>query len=104
MANTPTRKASPTKVRMSSLAEPPRERSSRIRCRAVRHLGSSTRQSEGCVTRPGLPRCSHRPAPPPSGARSEEHTSELQSRGHLVCRLLPEKKNEPDDIDIDVDA
>src|SRR5207253_8213828 len=23
--------------------------------------------------------------------RSEEHTSELQSRGHLVCRLLPEK-------------
>src|SRR5690625_7095920 len=26
------------------------------------------------------------------GARSEEHTSELQSRGHLVCRLLLEKK------------
>src|SRR5437870_10969196 len=25
-------------------------------------------------------------------ARSEEHTSELQSRGHLVCRLLLEKK------------
>src|SRR5690625_6967296 len=29
--------------------------------------------------------CDHR-------ARSEEHTSELQSRGHLVCRLLLEKK------------
>src|SRR5207253_11491259 len=28
----------------------------------------------------------------PVGARSEEHTSELQSRGHLVCRLLLEKK------------
>src|SRR5690625_5458546 len=27
--------------------------------------------------------------------RSEEHTSELQSRGHLVCRLLLEKKNTP---------
>src|SRR5207253_6577554 len=27
------------------------------------------------------------------GVRSEEHTSELQSRGHLVCRLLLEKKN-----------
>src|SRR5690625_5977873 len=27
-------------------------------------------------------------------ARSEEHTSELQSRDHLVCRLLLEKKNE----------
>src|SRR5207253_10692334 len=26
------------------------------------------------------------------GKRSEEHTSELQSRGHLVCRLLLEKK------------
>src|SRR5690625_5286558 len=26
------------------------------------------------------------------GLRSEEHTSELQSRGHLVCRLLLEKK------------
>src|SRR5437870_10090559 len=27
--------------------------------------------------------------------RSEEHTSELQSRGQLVCRLLLEKKNFP---------
>src|SRR2546422_5587343 len=27
-------------------------------------------------------------------ARSEEHTSELQSRLHLVCRLLLEKKNQ----------
>src|SRR5207253_11357649 len=27
-----------------------------------------------------------------SQQRSEEHTSELQSRGHLVCRLLLEKK------------
>src|SRR5690554_7542915 len=33
-------------------------------------------------------------APPPgrSRPRSEEHTSELQSRPHLVCRLLLEKK------------
>src|SRR5690625_7032914 len=27
-----------------------------------------------------------------NSSRSEEHTSELQSRGHLVCRLLLEKK------------
>src|SRR5207253_8918154 len=27
-----------------------------------------------------------------AAVRSEEHTSELQSRGHLVCRLLLEKK------------
>src|SRR5687768_18199184 len=29
---------------------------------------------------------------PPGPGRSEEHTSELQSRLHLVCRLLLEKK------------
>src|SRR3712207_8593223 len=29
---------------------------------------------------------------PPCGERSEEHTSELQSRQYLVCRLLLEKK------------
>src|SRR5690349_22870116 len=31
---------------------------------------------------------------PGTFSRSEEHTSELQSRRELVCRLLPEKKNE----------
>src|SRR5215813_15068699 len=40
------------------------------------------------------------PSPPaspddPSPVRSEEHTSELQSRPHLVCRLLLEKKKHP---------
>src|SRR5439155_20708145 len=30
----------------------------------------------------------------PACSRSEEHTSELQSRGHLVCRLLLEKKKQ----------
>src|SRR3712207_7538973 len=40
----------------------------------------------------GYPACRIRyavPSPPP---RSEEHTSELQSRQYLVCRLLLEKK------------
>src|SRR3989442_2434153 len=32
------------------------------------------------------------PAAPGAELRSEEHTSELQSRPHLVCRLLLEKK------------
>src|SRR5690606_3573248 len=36
------------------------------------------------------------PAPPPP-ARSEEHTSELQSRENLVCRLLLEKKKQQED-------
>src|SRR3712207_7964788 len=37
----------------------------------------------------------HVPLADPEGdrARSEEHTSELQSRQYLVCRLLLEKKN-----------
>src|SRR3712207_8420023 len=34
-----------------------------------------------------------RPEPELAGLRSEEHTSELQSRQYLVCRLLLEKKN-----------
>src|SRR5437870_11515711 len=47
--------------------------------------------------RRGGPRRGHRAArstdrPPGGPPRSEEHTSELQSRGHLVCRLLLEKK------------
>src|SRR5690625_6590210 len=33
---------------------------------------------------------------PTNENRSEEHTSELQSRGHLVCRLLLEKKKKKD--------
>src|SRR2546422_7658907 len=41
-----------------------------------------------------LPGVSERPVPRPGARplRSEEHTSELQSRLHLVCRLLLEKK------------
>src|SRR5439155_6103353 len=43
-------------------------------------------------------RLSSRSGPPSwwrsCSTRSEEHTSELQSRGHLVCRLLLEKKND----------
>src|SRR5437660_1922181 len=41
------------------------------------------------------PASHRRPSSAPKGSpssRSEEHTSELQSRGHLVCRLLLEKK------------
>src|SRR3989304_1889220 len=35
----------------------------------------------------------------PVAKRSEEHTSELQSRLHLVCRLLLEKKNNNNDTE-----
>src|SRR5437660_12780120 len=53
-------------------------------------LFRSEGQPVSCV--PGLRRARF---PRGSGldiSRSEEHTSELQSRGHLVCRLLLEKK------------
>src|SRR5690625_5413842 len=40
------------------------------------------------------------PRPTMTRSRSEEHTSELQSRGHLVCRLLLEKKKVPCDEDL----
>src|SRR5437660_8426604 len=49
----------------------------------------------GCssVSTPTRASCSGSACTSPTGpARSEEHTSELQSRGHLVCRLLLEKK------------
>src|SRR5690625_6341810 len=46
----------------------------------------------GCVSQ--IP--SDAPSKTVSALRSEEHTSELQSRGHLVCRLLLEKKNKND--------
>src|SRR5438552_11076155 len=38
------------------------------------------------------PKCGGMVARPSKGVRSEEHTSELQSPDHLVCRLLLEKK------------
>src|SRR5690625_6677636 len=47
---------------------------------------------------PGSPPWIHRRVEPVAKSlrslRSEEHTSELQSRGHLVCRLLLEKKKQ----------
>src|SRR6266568_5655407 len=46
-----------------------------------------------CGGRPVRPGDPLRPRPRPP-ARSEEHTSELQSQFHLVCRLLLEKKNQ----------
>src|SRR2546428_6911427 len=51
--------------------------------------GSSARAAARLPTR--RPTCGSACA----GSRSEEHTSELQSRSDLVCRLLLEKKKNP---------
>src|SRR3712207_8209413 len=56
--------------------------------------GRPPRQGE----EPEVPESGHHPQRPPrahpeSAVRSEEHTSELQSRQYLVCRLLLAKKS-----------
>src|SRR3712207_8829273 len=58
-------------------------------------VASTITQARRPVARTRPPRRARRPpcAPTPR-ARSEEHTSELQSRQYLVCRLLLEKKKQ----------
>src|SRR5258708_38037191 len=64
--------------------------------RGVRPLQSSgARYDVRTAGRRGLRGDDHRGA----RARSEEHTSELQSPDHLVCRLLLEKKNQTSTVD-----
>src|SRR5690606_41382148 len=71
-----------------------RPRSAYVRTACPRR-GRRARASR--AARPHLPRCgtARGAAPCWRGSRSEEHTSELQSRENLVCRLLLEKKNTP---------
>src|SRR6266498_1046686 len=54
--------------------------------------GRSGRRRAGATCQALAPWSRCRGARRRSAARSEEHTSELQSRPHLVCRLLLEKK------------
>src|SRR5687768_17794215 len=64
------------------------ERVRRVRLHAVGAVGHE-------VDREEEERVAHqRRAPEQVRVRSEEHTSELQSRLHLVCRLLLEKKKQ----------
>src|SRR2546422_2440694 len=59
--------------------------------REVRGLAGARRAARDLRRHGGEPR-DRRSQPPLRSPRSEEHTSELQSRLHLVCRLLLEKK------------
>src|SRR3989442_8153248 len=65
-----------------------------FRSRASRPAAARRRDSTSCRWSRSSPApTSPRAAPSSSlASRSEEHTSELQSRPHLVCRLLLEKK------------
>src|SRR5690606_5046327 len=85
-----------------------REDAPRLRLRIGRAAAVGDVNSEsGCKTTPGSLAVTYRfldgeqevsqmtietPAPMKGSSRSEEHTSELQSREKLVCRLLLEKK------------
>src|SRR3712207_7744204 len=67
--------------------------------RSLRRVGGARRRGLGLEGRAALlpegrarPRRGRRMAR--QGRRSEEHTSELQSRQYVVCRLLLEKKNQ----------
>src|SRR3712207_8364309 len=57
----------------------------------VDHHGEVAGEGQLCVPHAGLRRWGKK-----DGRRSEEHTSELQSRQYLVCRLLLEKKKTKD--------
>src|SRR5690606_40575872 len=69
-----------------------------VRVRAGRGHGAGSGLPSACAPRPGGGRASRGRRRPGRGgerrkpSRSEEHTSELQSRENLVCRLLLEKK------------
>src|SRR3712207_8202735 len=66
---------------------------SRSAAKVSRQLGRSAKVGSGAVTDASVAGEVTKVAVPGCGeSRSEEHTSELQSRQYLVCRLLLEKK------------
>src|SRR5690625_6552088 len=69
----------------SSVKKPPKIHHSKAYARFCRFKPASSLTGSGKIFSP--------PSSSVRKFRSEEHTSELQSRGHLVCRLLLEKKN-----------
>src|SRR3712207_8682609 len=69
--------------------------------RASPHQPSALNASVGSILSARPRGTAHAVSPTTSmtaSARSEEHTSELQSRQYLVCRLLLEKKNDIDTL------
>src|SRR2546422_5446262 len=90
-----------TEIYSLSLPDPlPISRFRRVACRRITRPRCDHRPREHPPHHETPLRTLHEPLSPPGGssaefrdaARSEEHTSELQSRLHLVCRLLLEKK------------
>src|SRR5207249_5067562 len=72
------------------------EKAMRVACPVIRRgrqcASNRFRPAPQCGMRKSRARTSRSSGPESSRERSEEHTSELQSRFDLVCRLLLEKK------------
>src|SRR5437868_7247819 len=83
--------SSPTR-RSSDLVVAPLER------RLAERSASAPLMLYACGPEPMLAAVARASARRPRASRSEEHTSELQSRFDLVCRLLLEKKNNNKEI------
>src|SRR3989442_2658536 len=77
---------------MSSTTSSCRWWNSKGRMRLCHSTNTNGRRAFCSAHRCSAPRTRMRQVAAPSTCRSEEHTSELQSRPHLVCRLLLEKK------------
>src|SRR5690554_7178474 len=82
--------------RAGSLCHSSRHQSVKLSCKVRLALSEGVRRSSAMVSSNLLPSTlplagSYQPLAR-ALSRSEEHTSELQSRPHLVCRLLLEKK------------
>src|SRR2546422_7271580 len=92
----PTRCQRPTLVPLGSSKRSTKknERVYRMTCPGKRKLTSRCDVGAVATTSSRHPLCGMQAISRPSPNRSEEHTSELQSRLHLVCRLLLEKKTQ----------
>src|SRR5438309_794021 len=86
--------ASAQHLRVREVVEQLELDASRIQQRGTEGSGRWAPSGVGHVAKPGhsLPRLPSRAEADGAEERSEEHTSELQSQFHLVCRLLLEKK------------
>src|SRR3712207_7018673 len=76
-------------------SEPMRDRLLDVAQELVQRVGANAMSYQDLSKALGITKASiHYHFPTKADLRSEEHTSELQSRQYLVCRLLLEKKNQ----------
>src|SRR2546427_2626177 len=92
MLSPPSIRCSPTAVRVSTGRPPASPGCTRIRVRSVVPPPTSTTSTRRQCASSAARRSPCSTSQSWKAARSEEHTSELQSQSNLVCRLLLEKK------------